>query len=155
MPGPQSAAMIEIVPFRPEHLAAIRLQGVQASAQYQCTEAFGREIAANVGLARTALVDGKPIACAGLTELWPHRAYAWAYLGEGWERHTKTVMRAVLAALRACRWRRVEAAIDIRYSAGKRWVQRLGFEYEGTHRAFTSDGRDCECWAWIAPRAAS
>jgi hypothetical protein len=140
---------VEIVPFKPEHLAAIRLQGVQASAQPQCTEEFGRQLASQTGLARTALLDGQPLAIAGLTELWPGRAFAWAYLAEGWERHAKTVHRAVLAALRASRWRRVEAAIDVRYSAARRWISALGFDFEGVARAFTPDGRDCEIWARV------
>lgn len=139
--------MVEIVPFRPEHLAAIRLQGVQASAQHQCTVEFGRVLAEQVGMARTALVGGAPIACAGLTELWPGRAYAWAFLSEGWERYAKAVHRGVLAALRTSRWRRVEASIDVRYSAARRWIARLGFEFEGVARAYTTDGRDCEIWA--------
>lgn len=141
--------MVEIVPFLPEHLAAMRLQAVQASAQAQCTLEFGRQMAAQTGLARTVLADGSPIVVAGLTELWPGRAFAWAYLAEGWERHAKTVHRTALETLRLCRWRRVEAAIDLRYSAAKRWADRLGFEFEGVAKAYTPDGRHMEIWARV------
>jgi hypothetical protein len=141
--------MVEIVAFRPEHLAALRIQAVQASAQPMMTLEHGREIAASGGLARTALADGVPIACAGLIELWKGRAYAWAYLADGWERNLRAVHRAVLAALEVSRWKRVEMAVDVRYPAGKRWAWHLGFEFEGVARAYTSDGRDCEIWARV------
>jgi hypothetical protein len=143
--------MVEIVPFRPEHLAAIRLQGVQASAQPMMTVEHGRQLIEQPGsLARTLLVDGVPMACAGLIELWRGRAYAWAYLSEGWERFARAVHRACLDNLQACRWRRVEMAVDVRYPQGKRWAWHLGFEFEGVARAFTPDGRDCEIWARVA-----
>ena len=141
--------MVEIVAFRPEHLAALRIQAVQASAQASLTLAHGQEIAAAGGYARTALVDGVPVACAGMIEMWKGRAYAWAYLAEGWEKHLKVVHRAVLQALKSCRWRRVEMAVDSRYPQGKRWALHLGFDYEGTARAYTSDGRDCEIYARV------
>lgn len=143
--------MVEIVPFQPEHLAALRLQGVQASAQAMMTVEHGRQILSATGYAQTALHDSKPIACAGLIELWAGRAYAWAYLGEDWHRHARAVHRAVHAALRlgARRWRRIEMAVDSRHAAGKRWAWHLGFDHEGLARAYTPDGRDCEIWARV------
>jgi hypothetical protein len=143
--------MLEIVPFKPEHLVALQLQAVQASAQPLMTLEYGQQIASTVHYARTGMVDGVVIGCAGLTELWNGRAYAWAYLSEGWERHARAVHRAVLDGLRVCRWRRVEMAIDIRYPGAKRWAWHLGFTFEGVARAFTPDGRDCEIWARVAP----
>jgi hypothetical protein len=141
--------MVVIVPFRPEHLTALRIQAVQATAQASMTLEHGREILSVDGLARTALVDGEPIACAGMVEMWKGRAYAWAYLAEGWQRHLRAVHRAVLQTLDTCRWRRVEMAVDCRYPEGKRWAWHLGFEFEGVARAYTTDGRDCEIWARV------
>lgn len=141
--------MVEIVPFQAEHLAALRIQAVQASAQPLMTVEHGTRIAEQVGLAKTVLVDGKPIACAGVIEVWKGRAFAWSYLGEGWERQMRLVHRAALAGLRACRWRRVEMAVDPRHPEGKRWALHLGFEFEGLARKFTPDGRDAEIWARV------
>ncbi len=142
--------MLHIVPFQPEHLAALKIQAVQASAQPSMTLEFGRQIQASVGMARTALLEGQPIACAGITELWKGRGFAWAYLGDGWERHAKAIHRAVLEVLKASRWRRVEMAVDSRYPAAKRWAWHLGFDFEGVARAYTPDGRDCEIWARVS-----
>ncbi len=141
--------MIEIVAFKPEHLVALRLQATQASAQPLMTLEHGAQIGNVTGHAQTALLDGAPIACAGVIELWPGRAYAWAYLSEQAAKHFRTVHRAVHTALNASRWARVEMAVDVRDPAAKRWAWHLGFEFEGVARKWTTDGRDVEIWARV------
>lgn len=140
---------IEITPFAPEHLTALRLQATQATAQALMTLEHGRQIASCTGHARTAMVDGEPVACAGVIELWPGRAYAWAYIGETALRYWKTIHRAVFDVVNASRWRRVEMAVDVRDPGAKRWASHLGFEFEGVARKWTTDGRDVEIWARV------
>ena len=141
--------MVHIEPFRPEHLLAIRLQATQATAQAMMTLDHGRQIAACAGLAQSAMLGSQPIASAGVIELWPGRAYAWAYIGEQAARHWKTVHRAVNVALDASRWRRIEMAVDVRDPGAKRWAAHLGFNFEGVARKWTTDGRDVEIWARV------
>jgi len=141
--------MVEIVAFAPEHLIALRLQGAQASLQPFLTLEHGQQIAACPGMAQTALLDGAPIACAGMIELWPNRACAWSYLSDTALKHIRAIHRAVIAALKAARWRRIEMSVDVRHTAAKRWAWHLGFDVEGTARAYTPDGRDCEIWARV------
>ena len=141
--------MIVVTAFTPEHLAALRLQGSQASAQPLMTLEHGQQIASAGGYARTALLDGEPIACAGIMEKRTNCGYAWAYLGARTAGHWKTLHRAVLNVVQAGRWRRVEMAVDVRDPMAKRWAAHLGFVYEGTHRAWTHDGRDVETWARV------
>lgn len=139
---------MHVVPFRPEHLSALRLQAAQASAQPLMTVEHGRQIGDQIGEAWTGMSDGGPIACAGMIELWEGRAYAWAYLTDI-RGHAKAVHRAVLEALARGRWRRVEMAVDPLHAAAKRWAAHLGFEREGVARAWTPDGRDVEIWARV------
>ena len=141
--------MITIAAFQPEHLLALKLQATQATAQPLLTLEHGRQIAAATGLAQTALLDGQPIACAGVMELWAGRGYAWAYLGEQAAGRFKAVHRAVAAALALNRWRRVEMAVDVRDPGAKRWAHHLGFNFEGVARKWTTDGRDVEIWARV------
>ena len=141
--------MVRIEPFRPEHLLALRLQATQATAQALMTLDHGRQIAACTGLAQSAMLCDEPIASAGVIELWPGRAYAWAYIGEQAARHWKTVHRAVNAALDGARWRRIEMAVDVRDPGAKRWAAHLGFDFEGVARKWTTDGRDVEIWARV------
>lgn len=141
--------MIEIVAFRPEHLTRLRLQATQASAQSLLTIDHGEQIASCRGIARSAMLDGEPLACAGLIELWQGRAYAWAYIAEHAKNHFKAVHRAVNSALTASNWRRIEMAVDVRDPGAKRWASHLGFEFEGVARKWTTDGRDVEIWARV------
>lgn len=141
--------MVRIETFRPEHLLTLRLQATQATAQALMTLDHGRQIAACPGLAQSAMLGDEPIASAGIIQLWPGRAYAWAYIGEKAARHWKTVHRAVVEALDGARWRRIEMAVDVRDPGAKRWAAHLGFDFEGVARKWTTDGRDVEIWARV------
>lgn len=141
--------MITIAAFKPEHLLALKLQATQATAQPLMTLEHGRQITSAPGLSQTAMLDGQPIACAGVIELWTGRAYAWAYLGEQAAGRFKAVHRAVGAVLALNRWRRVEMAVDVRDPGAKRWAHHLGFDFEGVARKWTTDGRDVEIWARV------
>lgn len=142
--------MVEIVAFTPAHLAALTLQAAQASAQSLMSIEHGQQIVSHKGFARTAVVEGQPIACAGVIELWRGRGYAWSYLGDGWEKHAKAVHRAVVENLRASSLRRIEMAINPGHSAARRWAMHLGFDFEYVARKWTPDGRDMELWARVA-----
>lgn len=140
---------MQLVAFLPEHLSALRLQEAQASAQALMTAEHGSEITSAAGQAWTAVVGGRPVACAGMVELWKGRAYAWAYLSMDFKAYAKSIHRATLALLADAPWRRVEMAVDINHGAAKRWAAHLGFEREGVCRAWTTDGRDVELWARV------
>jgi len=142
--------MVVIAPFQPEHLTALRLQGMQASSQAIMTAEHGRQIAGD-GLAYTAMLTGEPIACAGVIEIWRGRAYAWAYLSDAALQHFKAVHRAVLLFLReaGARWPRIEMAVHVNHTAAKRWAFHLGFQLEGVSRKWTPDGVDVETWARV------
>lgn len=140
---------MNLEPFKPEHLQALKLQAAQSSFQPMMTAFHGREIASAPGQAWTAFVDGKPIACAGMIEFWKGRAYAWAYLSDDFKKHAKSVHRATIAMLGGAPWRRVEMTVDVDHGTAKRWAAHLGFEREGVCRAWTTDGRDVELWAKV------
>lgn len=140
--------MVVIVPFQPEHLAALRLQGAQAANQAIMTAEHGHQIAGQTGLAYTAMIDGEPIACAGVIEIWQGRAYAWAYLSETALQHFRAVHRAVLSFLAGAaeRWPRIEMAVHVNHLAAKRWAFHLGFELAHMARKWTPTGHDVELW---------
>lgn len=143
--------MVEIAPFKPEHLLALRLQAMQSAAQDQMTVEHGRQIDACFGEAHTVMVDGKPIACGGLIQIWAGRAYVWSYLSDEALKHMRFIHRAALAGLARARWARIEMAVDVGHAAAKRWAVHLGFELEGVARKWTQDGRDVEIWARVTP----
>ena len=141
--------MIEIVQFKPEHLMALKLQATQATAQPLMNLEHGRMLREQRGFAETALLDGEPLACAGVIEMWAGRAYAWAYLGELAGKHFRAVHRGVLSTIDRLPWRRIEMAVDVRDPGAKNWAWHLGFSFEGVARKWTTDGRDVEIWARV------
>jgi RimJ/RimL family protein N-acetyltransferase len=131
---------VTIVPFKAEHLHVLRLQAAQAALGFDLLE-YARQLEL-AGGGWTALVDGAPVACAGLVEQWHGRALAWALIGDAAGRHFVSITRAVKRALNLAHYRRVEAQVDAEFSAGIRWAQLLGFEVESIMRKFTPEGRD-------------
>lgn len=128
------------MPFKPEHLRALRLQPAQAWCEPHLTDDLLAQTAELE--AYTAMVDGEPIACAGFMPFWEGRAMVWSYIGAQAGSHMFAITRAVQRALDLTPYRRVEAYVDAGFEAGVRWVTLLEFEFEGTLRAFLPDGRD-------------
>lgn len=132
---------MQIIPFKGEHLFDLRLQHMQQEFHQQFTPQYGRALE-DVGNGYTAMVDGKPIACAGLAEQWEGRALAWALIGQDAGPHFVRMVRGMRRALDMSRWRRIEAQVDAEFVEGIRLAVMLGFEVESKMRAFTAEGRD-------------
>ncbi|MBP7622441.1 MAG: hypothetical protein KA763_00605 [Xanthomonadales bacterium] len=119
----------------------IRLQYMQQEFHEQFTPQYGRALE-DVGNGYTAMVDGRPIACAGLAEQWEGRALAWALIGADAGPYFTGIVRGMRRALDMTPWRRIEAQVDAEFVEGLRLAHMLGFEVESKMRAFTSAGRD-------------
>lgn len=133
---------MHIVPFKAEHLAALALQPAQALSLQDTGDDYGPALEAG-GNGYTAIVDGRPVACAGIVEQWRGRGLAWALLAGDIGPHCFVrVTRAVRRALDLSPLRRVEAHVDVRFNQGIRWARMLGFEAESVMRSFTPDGGD-------------
>jgi len=138
---------MQIIALKPEHLLAVQMQPAQAWSAACMTPAMAQEVAAGSVVGATAVQGGCVIACAGLIELHPGRAQAWAMFACQALAHFKTIHRVVGAVLSASRWRRIEMYVDCQHEAACRWAARLGFDREGRLRAVTPDGRDCYLYA--------
>lgn len=136
-----------VVQFRPEHLHGLLLQPSQAIMQQTLADpAYGQSLAA-AGPAYSAIHDDQVLACAGLIPQWPNRALAWALVASEAGRHMISIHKAVLKTLSAYPCRRIETAVSCNFSNGHRWATMLGFQKEGTMRAYTPDGSDCNLYA--------
>jgi hypothetical protein len=133
-----------IVPFKAEHLQALRLQPAQASSALLTAAEAER-----VGTAYTAMSEGVPVACGGLFEIWPNRAIAWTYLGIDCGREFQALHRHVMHKIVTAPWRRIESYVDASFVNGHRWMRVLGFEYEGLLRSFMADGTDMALYARV------
>lgn len=103
----------------------------------------------NHGLAWTAECDGEVIAFAGIEPQWQNRATSFALLSEAAGAHFPAIHKAVLRFLESVPYRRIEATVDVGFSAGHRWIRMLGFEVEGYMRAYRPDGADMLLYARV------
>lgn len=101
------------------------------------------------GLAWVAEIEGQIIAIAGLMPEWENRATAWAYISKDAGRHFVRIHKAVSRFLEQSDYRRIEATIDVGFDAGVKWIEMLGFEYEGYLRAYRPDGADMLLYARV------
>jgi hypothetical protein len=80
---------------------------------------------------------------------WPGRGLAWAVFPNDLGALFIGVHRTAKRFLDGCGIRRVEADIRTDFCNAHRWVKLLGFKYEGTRRAFGTDGADYDLYARV------
>ena len=103
----------------------------------------------NDGLAWTAEDDGEILGIAGLIVQWENRATAWALVSAGAGKRFVRIHAAVKRFLDVAPFRRIEASVDVGFIEGMRWMEMLGFEYEGLMVAYRPDGADMLLYARI------
>jgi hypothetical protein len=134
---------VRIVRFRPEHLRALALQDEQQAMQTLLDQPEYGPALSLAGPAFTVLVDDLPVVCIGVQEITPHRAEAWALLGQSSGPYLRPITKAVRGWLAQTSYRRVEASVATTFASGHRWATLLGFQAEGPpRRAFMADGGD-------------
>lgn len=89
------------------------------------------------GPAFTGIIDNRIIGCAGLVELTPYRAVAWALL----DKTSRPIQflkihNAVRAFLDEQTYKRIDAQVALSNEAGHRWARALGFKVEMFARAW-------------------
>lgn len=98
------------------------------------------------GVAYTGFVDGEIAGCAGVLVQWPGMGEAWAILTDVGRAHPIFVHRVVSRTLREIivhsRLRRVQADVVAAFAVGRRWVERLGFEFESAMPRYGPKGED-------------
>lgn len=126
--------------FRPEHLEQLILQPAQEFAGLN--RGHAESLSKTESFA--GLIDGRVVACAGVTPLWDGRGEAWALIARDigakgmHELHFQAKRYLSGSALR-----RIEASCDATFMQAHRWLFLLGFKFEGPLRKYTPDGRDC------------
>lgn len=136
--------MFEVVPFSPDHVRAMHAQDAQRVDAGALDAPFG-------SWAWTGLVDGRPVACAGVLEVWQGRGYAWAILAHDAGHWMLHIHRAVRRGIALCGVRRIEMACAADFPQAARWAQALGFTLETPQpmRAYLPDGRDAYLYARV------
>jgi predicted dehydrogenase len=93
--------------------------------------------------------DGIIYFIGGVHPVHPYRYIMWAFLskfaGNKLLRITKEVMRNIMTYSNV----RLETVVSTDFDNGHKWVKMLGFEYEGTMKSYTQDGKDMAMYALI------
>lgn len=141
--------MIQVVRFKAEHLSQLM---EQEATQYLRAYLTPAHIAAleQSPHSMTGLADGRVVICGGVVEYWPNRGEAWAIIDQNCKEHFTAIHNAVKRFFEVCPLRRIEAAVDIGFEAGHRWMRLLGFELEApVLRAYRPEGGDCSLYARV------
>lgn len=142
--------MIEIVNFKAEHWEQI----VEQKNQLYIRKCFSKRQAELLEKSETAFTgvaaSGKVVFCAGVNKYWEGRGEAWAILAQSCRKEFLAIHNAVKRYLDVCPLRRIEAAVDVNFKAGHRWVKALGFELEAPRlKAYQPDGVDCALYSRV------
>lgn len=106
-----------------------------------------RAIAASLarGPAYTAVIDGRILASGGILPFWKGVGEAWIVSSELVSEHrvffAKAVWRILNQLIIDDGFERVQTTVDAEHKVSIKWLERMGFEYEGTMRKFIG-GRD-------------
>lgn len=130
---------MRIVPFRPEHAAALRLRQFDE----RCLAGLGPGLdraalwrfyhAAGPGF--TALDGDEVVACGGVVLARPGEGEGWALTGPSVPRRALSFHRAFCrllpAVMEECGLARVSTLVHESHAVSRRWLRRLGFAEQG------------------------
>jgi hypothetical protein len=137
---------MKIVRFQAGHLEALELQAAQRDMARYLSREYGEKLE-QAGVAFSAVKAGRILGCAGVETIWAGRGVAWSLLGCLTPVEFLGVHRRVCRFLEELDMRRIEMTVDTTHEAGHRWAIMLGFQHEGTLKAYTPDGRNCDLYA--------
>lgn len=119
--------MTELINFKKDHLLELLeednnhyLGGILSSPHAEAIE--------NLGTAFTVMRDdGKVICCGGITDYWPGRGEIWCVFTKNCTKEFIAIHRAGLKIIKNYAGKRIEAAVEIGFEKGHRWIRALGF----------------------------
>lgn len=137
-----------LVPFKAQHLLAIASRNPFDDALID--DAWQKEAK---GPGFTAIVNDKPLACAGVQIVRPGVGYAWTVFSHDITNYrlfvTRTIRHTLRNIIKGCNLHRVEALVAETQLGNRRWIESLGFEAEGVAHDYTSDRRNVVRYEWV------
>ena len=129
---------MEIVPFKPEHLAGIRPRVMTAKHLEKFIASYRSR-----GPAFTCLDGDVVLGCSGVV-VEGDEGHAWSVLSDAIRKRPHLLHRAVLKGLREVLethdLKRLWAAVHWKFTKGQQWLERLGFRYENTVKNYVNSG---------------
>lgn len=143
--------MIEVLKFKAEHLGYLKEQEATAYLKKYTTPEQDKML--ENGMAYTCVSAEEPrrvLMCAGVIEYWKNRGEAWAVFDVNCKKEFVYIHNVVRRYLDICPVRRVEAAVDVGFLPGHRWIRSLGFKLEApVLKAYRQEGSDVSLYARV------
>lgn len=133
-----------MVPFESYHLDLLRAQGIQSQQLREISLVPGAfaSLPKPHGPAVTAFDGDRVIICGGIREDRPKFGTCWALMAADSGRHMVFLHRAVQRFVTMQTWMRLEATVEADFKPACRWVELLGFEFEGRMKRYGLNGED-------------
>ena len=149
--------MIKVVSFIAEHAEDLIQQGHRdfgSLADADTTmKPYYNVVAGQPAMAYSMIDDGHLIASSGIYEIWDGVGEAWLLPSTRLLEKPRKAVKAVRSFLHEIsereNFRRVQATVHSDFTRGKRFLEWLGFENEGTLRNYGPDGADHIIYARI------
>jgi hypothetical protein len=134
--------VIEVRPFKPYHVDLLRAQGVQASqiAEVSIVPGTYANVAQPEGPAVSAFAGEQVLLCGGIWTYGRDRGICWALLSQQASKHMQWLHYATKRFITMKHWQRLEATVQKDFREGCRWVELLGFKFEGEMPRYGDNG---------------
>lgn len=137
--------MMKLLPFHRSHAQMIELSASQKPLMLSMlgdpVELAERYAAG--GTAFTGVHEGAVVGIAGLVVLWPGVAEAWALMSDRIEglpfQVTRAIARGLFMEAQNFGLHRIQAVVAADDERAQRWIEILGFRFEGLMRAYGPD----------------
>jgi hypothetical protein len=143
--------MIEMIPYRAEHVLSLVGQSINANIENSYRE-YLADFLEEQGGGATITQDGVPMACGGVLKLWEGRGSVWTVFNEHSKNCFVPVFRNIKRYIRssANNYRRLELAVPLDFDIGHRRALLLGFKIETPlARKYLPTGEDCVLYSFI------
>lgn len=129
---------LEVSPFRPVDALLLDAQGVQAAQRgaIGTVDASFPQLGVWPHVALTVRAGTHILGCGGIVQVTPRMGLIWALLAEDAGRRMVALHRICKRMVESSRARRLEATVPEGFGEGCRFVELLGFEFEGRMPAY-------------------
>lgn len=136
---------MKIIDFEPEHILLIKPQPCQR--YISRTLDYGRQLA--IGNCFTGIQDGRVVAVGGILPVCEGRGYLHLIVSEGIPAQWIKLYRAARRLINAVQDDYVRLETLSTTPEADRWLEMIGFEYEGTLRRVMPGGEDAKSYSIV------
>jgi len=141
--------MFELVPFKIHHLDKMAKQESNLHLNLLANDAV-IERGLEHGYSFTGMMNGTPVVCGGIVEMWTDRGYIWTVFDEDCKSNFIPVFRGIKKFLKEQPYRRVELCVPVNFDLGHRRAMMLGFKIETlVARKYLPNGDDATLYSIV------